>query len=543
MILNKMALEHIIKTQEISNNFSRHINEFEHLFQLIGLRVEHSTKREKIRPLVKEYFQLLIGTYYSVEKKVKDNDLIGNVLGREDISSIYCMYIASKLIGSNLDLRLGPNGKNQHQISRDIRNRRLIKTGLKDEYSNFDIALSSLFDYINRSRNPTQRDVRDFNREYQKQAVICLKNIANEEVFNSLKEIKWNIDGQKIYGIEVPKEVNLVQNDSIKKAQHKEVEMFETPLEYMRIDKKKVMPKEQIIGDIKVIEELEKSVRQLLSYNTTHKRNLFKELGLFNNKHLLQGLPGTGKTRVALYLIDYAERLNVRYGGDLMISALNINSSWKDGDIQKLQSQFNQICYENKTFFIFEDEIDALLKDGPQSKEDRGQVRIKKEFNKFLEGAYPDNGNYLFLTTLNRLENLTQDNRERFSCHNWKGAVTAEEKGLLIKYKLNEGYAGNVNLSDRDLKKLGNLTYQSNLGGRDIAKVCLGIKQESFDDSEEIFDLLKRNESSLESQKEIIISNIQEINYSNLKSRFEDYILNRENVIQDSKIYSGDKNG
>jgi len=130
-------------------------------------------------------------------------------------------------------------------------------------------------------------------------------------------------------------------------------------------------------------------------------------------------MPGEGKNMVCHYIINYAERVNETTKGNLIVTKFDSDSSWKNGSVLKLKSQFDQFANENKLFLIFEDEVSKLLRErGGVNDQDKEDVVL--EFQSFLDGAYLNKGNYLIIATTNKYTDLPAAIRRRFEVKSWK---------------------------------------------------------------------------------------------------------------------------
>lgn len=220
----------------------------------------------------------------------------------------------------------------------------------------------------------------------------------------------------------------------------------------------------------------------LMLYDPQTKKNPAVAKKLFNPRLLIKGLPGGGKGMVMNYTVDYAESQAMQLGQDLLVTSFNVQSSYVDGSIQKFKSQIQQIINENRLFLLYQDEIDDLLLDESQHRRDADKHQVRKEFNKFTDGAYPNNGNYLLLSSINDINNLSKDNMSRFYHIHWEGAVSAEDKAKLLAYKLEEGIEkGYVQLNKEAFKQFGKAAYDYKLTGRDINTIASKLLADSFD--------------------------------------------------------------
>ena len=149
-----------------------------------------------------------------------------------------------------------------------------------------------------------------------------------------------------------------------------------------------------------------------------------------------------------------------------------------EGTIQKLK----KIEEGNAKYFIFQDEINQLIKSNEMIERDPGKSDINLEIQKFMEGNYINNGNYIIFGTTNLTTKLSPAIRRRFEICTWKGAESIEDKARLFKSKLYEGIQnGYVNISDNEFMQIAMIANEFNFTGSDITVTCANAMNKSYD--------------------------------------------------------------
>ena len=476
---------------------------YKSLFSMLQHKVaaaKNHPQKSGLSDLVEKYGKMFSSVLHAVSDSMTSEPISELTSSKDDFLILYSAYIASRTIVKDAESASENEPVNTALLlgRKNVPPKDIVEKG-KTEYTAIRKALESMVDYLTSLKEFNHDDIADFFIEFSNQANKEIKNVMQGKAYEKLKDISWKIG---LYDIDGLKDIVQPQNGrKIKSVQKSEKSQFNTPLVYLHIDKAKVLPKERIVGDPRVLTQLERMVKCLFLYNPKVGRNPTKEKRIFRNKILLQGLPGGGKGAVSFYAIDYAERFNQTVDGDLMVTEFDIDSSYEDGKIQKLKSQIGQIVGQRRLFLIYEDEIDGILKADAPGHQKKSDLQVIKEFNKFLDGEYPDNGNYLFLANLNDIGNLSPDNRRRFYEINWQGAVTKDQKTVLFRYKLEDGMKiGYVSIDDESFGKLGQLAFEHTLTGADITQICDNVTESSFrwDLLPEVYKLKEDYEKQLE---------------------------------------------
>ncbi|NQU98658.1 AAA family ATPase [Candidatus Woesearchaeota archaeon] len=491
-------------------------------------------RRGELSDIVSKYSKLFSSVLHSVEDALKTESLINEVRNKDEFIVQYSAYVASRVVTKDLEALIEPNHNSRALLlsNKKLKEKELIPRDAT-EYKTIRVAFDNLIAELSESKQTPQDATIDFFTKYSNRAESLIRTNQSRAVVDKIKDINWVIGSYAIDGLKpVVKRENGVKLDDIN---NREKGQFYTPLRPLSIPEEKVLPKERIVGDQNVMTYLERMVKALFLYSPENRRNPMKEKKKFTNKILLQGLPGGGKGAVSFYIADYTKKLGEKLGRDLMVTNFQFDSSYEDGKIQKLKSQFHQITTDNRLFLIYQDEIDGILKNESPGLQKKSDLQVIQEFNKFLDGQYPDKGNYLLLANLNDINNLSKANRRRFYEINWRGATTEEQKTKLLSYKLEDGVsAGYVQVNDRELKKLGELAYENNLTGADITMICEKVTTDSFK-WEKISDIYKMN-GNYEEQLALIDRNHTQVGYKDIEREMSSFVDHKTRSSADSEM-------
>ena len=301
-------------------------------------------------------------------------------------------------------------------------------------------------------------------------------------------------------------------------------EQFKKDFKEIKLIGSKKVYSRNIIGNQEAVYEVGEAVKDLLAYRIKEKENPFvqgrKNYG-FEQGLLLMGGPGTGKTMTAFYGMTLADKIAKSYAKDLKIVKFDIESSFQDGGIQMMRNQLESICRGDEIYLVFIDEIDTVI--SSRSGEDKSNFNQKQklgELMRFIEGDYPNLGNYLIIATTNDTGNvdtaLKNGRLKRIYC---PGPITAKEKvGVLVANFSDDIENGLVKVNN--WVEIGNLAYQYQLDGRvlrDVVKACYKeSRQISNKDRIEIYSA-----ATLNGARKIIKSNFQPINDEMILNKIE----------------------
>jgi len=495
-------------------------NRYSHANALLLSRIKSASQnnpfQKELQDSVLKYSVLFTGIQEAVLKTAEHDHTITSSPTKQDLLSAYSLYIAARTVAKDLESIVGDGMRNvSEQGSIQIPEKEQFQWS-NNPYSNVTSAISSSLTYVLAAKDKPVRSMKEFFENYA--------NIVNHEIlshtedpaYNKLKDIKWKIGNYEIEGMkEIITSTIEVGSATI---EDKERQQFYTPLKYLTIPKNEVLPRNRIVGDQSIVDYLERMIVALFCYNPTAGFNPLKdEEDIFTSAILLEGNPGTGKGVVSYHTIDYAERLNQRLKGNLVVTEFIVDSSWKSGKILKLRSQLEQIGNENKLFLIFQDEITRLLKKEGAQNGDSDNEDVVLELQKFLNGTYPNRGNYIMLATTNKLTSIPKAIRDRFYLQSWTGAESAEQKAELYRFKLERGLSkGYVKVNDDEFRRLGLMAYESGLSGRYIAHICKTIKQKCFR-WQDTAELLQAREGDITKQIEIKNQLFSKITYEGIE--------------------------
>jgi hypothetical protein len=533
---NQDSYEVDSKQLETFENLAR--SKYKQLFRVLNNFAKSEQRKKEdygneLTDLVERYAGLFTTVVEAVSSKFGDNSWIGILPNKNEFLMAYSQNIAAKVVLKDLESLLeGSQSSNSQNLREDKTFDSKCATWGETSYTSIRVALEGMINHCSDSKNYVE-SIRDFFTGFANTTDSLLKSKVRKEVYDGVKVIKWKIGPYDIDGL---KKVVLPTNGGSKKSVNKrEHEQFYTPLQDLIVPK--ALPRNRIIGDKRLMTELERMVKCLFFYDSSVGRNPMVESQKFEQRILIEGMPGGGKGEVCHYLIGYAEEMNRNLGTNLKVTCFEFESSYVDGSIQKLKSQFRQIGNEDRIFLIFQDELDQILQEKKQGKESSNNDVIK-EFQKFLEGQYVNKGNYLIVAASNEYLKLPLAIRQRFYTYHWKGAQTKEQKATLFGYKLEDGVEqGYVHVSPQEFQQLGELADKIGLSGRDITRICRMVKSEAFiwDRLGEVYKL--RGDYDAQMKKIAEINNPAD--FEQIKRRMSRFAKDRGNAEDDSMRYGG----
>jgi len=524
-----------IDSKELENFESLSRSKYNHLFRVLNnfAKREQSSNQDfsnELTDMVERYSGLFTSVVEAVNTKFSDNSWADLVQKKNDFLLIYGQNVASKAILKDLESLLEENQSSSQTLTESKAFDSKYVIWGETSYTSMRVALEGMIEHCSDSKNYAE-SMRDFFSGFANATDALLRSKLRKEIYDGVRVIKWKIGPHDIDGL---KKIVLPKNGSSKKTVEKrEHEQFYTPLQDLVVPA--ALPKTRIIGDKSIITELERMVRCLFLYNASVGKNPMSEAEKFEQRLLIEGMPGGGKGEVCHYLVNYAKELNENLNSNLKITCFGFESSYVDGSIQKLKSQFKQIGNEERIFLVFQDEIDQILQEKRQGKEASNNDVIK-EFQKFLEGQYVNKGNYIVLATSNEYLKLPLAIRQRFYTYHWKGAQTEQEKSTLFQYKLEDGVEqGYIHIEPEEFQQLGGMADKLGLSGRDITRICKMVKSEAFiwDSLGEVYKLKDDYEAQIKKIAEIN----NPVDFNQIKSRIIRFAKDRENAGQDSIDY------
>ncbi|MBW2980480.1 ATP-binding protein [Candidatus Woesearchaeota archaeon] len=268
-------------------------------------------------------------------------------------------------------------------------------------------------------------------------------------------------------------------------------EQFKKDFDTIKLTEGNRVYRKDVVGNEEALVTLDDCVKKVVAYRKVDRANPYlhgrKRKG-FSQGILLIGDTGTGKTLCAYYGMTLAEAKAKRYGRDVHIVKFNILSSYQEGGVQMLKHQLNQICSGDGIYYVFLDEIDTLVASrGDSSNNSHYQRQKLGELMRFLDGDYPNPGNYLIVATGNdprRIDRALKNARlERIYC---PGPLTAEQKAKTIALHFGGDIsAGKVKVDD--WRTIGAYALKLGLNGREILGVVSNCYKavQGIDESQE----------------------------------------------------------
>jgi hypothetical protein len=488
-----------------ASGLKRFVAESKNTYNSLLELIRRQSKRHSVElsDLVDNYSSLFAGIVKGVGKISTHDPVITGSKDSDNLLIAYSMAIASKTITKDLESMLG-EGSMQMNVDDtvEIEPDKTYEWG-KTTYSNTKIALESMAKYgIESSKKPIEA-LKDFFDIYTQIITNHIASKMEPKSYEALRSIKWEIGSYKIDGLDKLNQTTQKKQseNNLILPKNQENDRFHTPLQQLIIPENEIIPKERIVGDHSIIDHLERMVAILFCYNINVGMNPYiDDEDMFTSTIILEGMPGGGKGVVCYHTIDYALKLNEAIKSDLLITEFVVDSSWVDGSILKLKSQFKQIMDDNRKYIIFQDEIQRLIKSSSKGIESSHNEDVVLELQKFINGTYRNKGNYLLLATTNKFNSLPLAIRDRAHLHSWKGAQTPEEKATLYRFKLEKGIQrGYVQVSDSELRQLGKLAYEAELSGRTITRICKTAKQNNYN-YDGIGKVLRLNNGSYDDQ-------------------------------------------
>lgn len=526
-----MQETYTIGRDSLDHHFRMARNRYADLFKIIGTRI-NSTAREnpavnEMTDLVMNQAYLFAGVTEAVKNAFQRDKLVQSCNEKTNALNAYAANISARTVVKDLESKVE---ENYSTMVRREKNTLPMNAWDQTDYEKVKSVLHSLVDNLINSKDARTSNIVSFYKDYIRSSDVQLQRRLPNGLYSKLKDITWKIDSYEIEGL--TRLVDETKEDPPAKTE----ELFHTPLKYLTIPEDKRLPRSRIIGDPKIFNTVENMVKCLFLYNKHEKKNAMQAKGLFHNKMLFQGMPGTGKSTICFYAIDYAEKISKRLDQDLTVAELDVDSHWQSGHLKKLKSQLNQIVNEDRLYIIFLDEMTELFRN-TNGTNNGYREDLNLEIQKFLDGQYVNKGNYIFISTTNKYNEIPMAIRNRMNTFAWRGAVSPEQKGTLLKYKLEEGIeAGYVRISDDDFLRLGKVAYDNDLAGREMTIACSNLRQKKF--SWDNLGAVYQNMHDYESQLNVIDSMFSDITFDKLEGELMDIAKQRDDAIRSSDKYT-----
>lgn len=339
----------------------------------------------------------------------------------------------------------------------------------KSDTSVIDDILDSYKSFITAgsASSSTKAEINYFFQEMSNQLI----KLIQQDKYNKHREL---VEGLKINGpqfrVDGIKARKPIEKDTFIDSD----DQFKKDFDYIKLGNDKKVRKSEIIGNEVAVEKIGNAVKNLMAYRIDDKVNPFlngrRKKG-FKQGLLLLGNSGTGKTLTAFYGMTLADNIAKNYGRDLSIVKFNINSSYQEGGVQMLKHQLTEICQGEKIYYLFIDEIDTQFssRTGNSSKSQYHKQKLG-EFMRFLDGEYPNLGNYIVIATANDTKGVDKAVKSRLERVHCPGPVSAEEKAKVLALHFGDDISNGL-VQVRKWRDLGEIAAQSNLSGRDIQQV------------------------------------------------------------------------
>lgn len=531
---------HTIQQETLEHSQRLVQNRYRPVFNILRGTIKKSrgddSQAREISDIVDKYARLFSAVVHSIEDTFgQDSDLgLLTPSTRDDFLVAYSANIAAKTVAKDLEASLEtfPHATAKVLDSRQPFDQNVFSWG-QPSYSTVKLALEGMVKHaINSGKHPLQ-SLKDYFSMYANLTNRQIRTRIDKEAYDIFKDVKWKIGNYELDGL-TP--IVIANNGTSTKPVAKiERTQFYTPFQYLHLDKSELLPRSRIVGDQNVITYLERMVRCLFMYDPKVGKNPMKAKKKFQQHVLLAGMPGSGKGKVNEYLVDFAEQFNEKVGSDLMVTQLEFDSSFMDGSIQKLKSQFRQVGEGKRIFVIYQDEIDQKFAEKGHGRETSNNDVIK-EMQKFMQGQYENKGNYLILAATNQYGRLPAAIRSRFYKVSWQGAVTPQQKGTLFKYKLEPGAeAGYVPISNEEYAELGKLAHSHNLSGRDVDTICKKLMADAFrwDNLGKVWGL----RGDYDAQLDMIDQINNDITFAQVQAELKSFAANEAQAKEDSLRY------
>lgn len=471
-----MDTELTLDAMLLNRNMNRCETDFESHFTLIKnkaidrfgiMNPGSSQKASHVRNVALRFASI----YYTVEEVLTKNGPLGTNPPAELVNAVSAYVAANAIVQINRD-------------ADDIALENRVVTIHPPEFSQVDMTsrsrnaidgiLRAYCDYISSGTTLSNLNP-DINYFFYRMIKQISEGVITKYSLERDKLSKLVVNGPKFRVKGVKEGKNGIKNNGYINGDDMQKKDFET----IKLTEDKRVYEGMVVGNQQATTELYTAVNMLMCYRQKDVMNPFMSGRIkkgFKQGFLLIGDTGTGKTMSAFYAMTLAETIAEESSRDLEIVKFNLASSYQDGGIIALQHQIGEICSGEKIYVVFVDELDTKFKARGGEK---GGSHYQEEklglFLQFLDGSYPNLGNYMILCTSNNTREvdraLKNGRLERIYC---PGPLTPKEKGevLAMNFDPHDEERGII-ASGLDWKLIGDTAYELKLSGRNLRDVAV----------------------------------------------------------------------
>lgn len=471
-----MNLEIIIKDEELRSASGYVNSEYDGLInsQKVKLRRQMNKLTPEDKELIVNKSVELLVLYTAINKQINSKLNGGETDRNKHLLSVgLASYIGSEITGGykkNVDLNSFSLRNNYESLMTIIEGETLHTSSMKN-YSDVSRKLNEYYSGI------TKFAEQSLNSSHSE--ITTLQNI-NVTVKNRNFSIDLNPQMEKTN----------IQKNNAKKVDYKNIVEENFAQNFEEVEIEKIITRSHIFGNEIVLNNLERSVKDLFLYDFEKKRNPVLDCKGFKQKYLFLGDPGNGKSLMMDFALSLAKNYSEKTGIDCKGVVFSNDTSWQSGPIGMLKYQLGKVTRDNELYILLMDEIESYFPARTSHNTQKHMIPCVAEMLQFLNGSkYTNRGNYLLLSATNLPNELDKALKKRLRNGTYfvEGPKTAEQKAQLLHFALQEQIVeGNVKISNADLLRFGNLMLKRDLSGRDIHLAVEEVSNNSRGD----YDLL-----------------------------------------------------